>query len=263
MLSFPGGEYRPAVSRLRGRQSNAPWRGRTGLKSCAPRAPARHSSRAMIELTPAPDLLLPRRRIPHPRSPHRTGESGGGRGAVRGVVPRPVRDGALSRRMELAGGSRSAGPDAPDLQWLEIGLHGGEPGAAAPRSAGSWRRLAGWPGARLAQDNVIWKPPGAKALGFHQDDSYTKWMVPAHMVTCWIALDPTSASGGTIEYVRGSHKWPVSPPIKQFHAPDDYRREMREAAAVGRPRRAGAGADRGAGGRLASSMTAAPGMARM
>jgi ectoine hydroxylase-related dioxygenase (phytanoyl-CoA dioxygenase family) len=47
-----------------------------------------------------------------------------------------------------------------------------------------------------------------------------------------MALDPTSAAGGTIEYVRGSHKWPVSPPIKQFHAPDDYRRELKEAAAA-------------------------------
>jgi ectoine hydroxylase-related dioxygenase (phytanoyl-CoA dioxygenase family) len=56
------------------------------------------------------------------------------------------------------------------------------------------------------------------------------------MLTCWIALDDTSAKGGTIEYVRGSHQWPVSPPIKQFHAPEDYRRELRDAAAkVGRP----------------------------
>jgi len=93
-------------------------------------------------------------------------------------------------------------------------------------------QLAGWPGARISQDNVIWKPPGAKALGFHQDDSYTGWIVPGHMTTCWIALDSTSAAGGTIEYVRGSHKWPVSPPIKQFHAPEDYRREMRDAAAA-------------------------------
>ena len=92
-------------------------------------------------------------------------------------------------------------------------------------------QLAGWPGARLSQDNVIWKPPGAKALGFHQDDSYTGWIVPAHMTTCWIALDPTTAAGGTIEYVRGSHQWPVSPPIEQFHAPEDYRKEMRDAAA--------------------------------
>jgi ectoine hydroxylase-related dioxygenase (phytanoyl-CoA dioxygenase family) len=94
--------------------------------------------------------------------------------------------------------------------------------------------LAGWPGARLAQDNIIWKPPGARPLGFHQDDSYNGWIdVPArpHMLTCWIALDATSAAGGTIEYVRGSHKWPVSPPIKQFHAPADYRKELMDAAA--------------------------------
>src|SRR5882672_2655536 len=91
--------------------------------------------------------------------------------------------------------------------------------------------LAGWPGARIVQDNVIWKPPGAKLLGFHQDNSYADWIDPPFMLTCWMALDATSAAGGTIEYVRGSHKWPVSPPIKQFHAPDDYRRELRDAAA--------------------------------
>lgn len=95
-------------------------------------------------------------------------------------------------------------------------------------------QLAGWPGARLWQDNVIWKPPGARPLGFHQDDSYCRWVVPSHTVTCWMALDATSAAGGTIEYVRGSHLWPVSPPIGQFHAPENYRLEMTEAArAVG------------------------------
>jgi ectoine hydroxylase-related dioxygenase (phytanoyl-CoA dioxygenase family) len=92
-------------------------------------------------------------------------------------------------------------------------------------------QLAGWPGARIAQDNVIWKPPGATPFGFHQDDSYNGWIDPPHMLTCWIALDPTSAKGGTIEYVRGSHKWPVSPPIRQFHAPEDYRKELMDAAA--------------------------------
>jgi len=93
-------------------------------------------------------------------------------------------------------------------------------------------QLAGWPGARLAQDNIIWKPPGARPLGFHQDDSYNGWIDPPHMLTCWIGLDPTTAAGGTIEYVRGSHIWPVSPPIRQFHAPADYRRELMEAAAA-------------------------------
>ncbi|MEM7223298.1 MAG: phytanoyl-CoA dioxygenase family protein [Pseudomonadota bacterium] len=90
--------------------------------------------------------------------------------------------------------------------------------------------LGGWTGARLAQDNVIWKPPGAKPLGFHQDNSYIHWVVPPEYVTCWIALDDTTAAGGTIEYVRGSHRWGQFPPIRQFHAPEDYREALREAA---------------------------------
>ncbi len=91
--------------------------------------------------------------------------------------------------------------------------------------------LMGWPGARVIQDNVIWKPPGAKPLGFHQDDSYGDWFVPSGYCTCWMALDETRAAGGTIEYARGSHRWEVAPPIRRFHAPDDYREDFREAAA--------------------------------
>lgn len=91
-------------------------------------------------------------------------------------------------------------------------------------------RLRRWPGARIGQDNVIWKPPGTKPLGFHQDDSYNGWIVPGEMNTCWITLDDTKACQGTIEYVRGSHLWPVSPPIKQFHAPDDPLADLYPAA---------------------------------
>ncbi|MFK7945198.1 MAG: phytanoyl-CoA dioxygenase family protein [Paracoccaceae bacterium] len=96
-------------------------------------------------------------------------------------------------------------------------------------------RLRGWPGARLNQDNVLWKPPGAKALGFHQDESYQSWIAPAEMMTCWMTLDDTTADGGTIEYVPGSHLWPLAPPIEQFHAPEDPLADMhRAAAAAGR-----------------------------
>lgn len=91
-------------------------------------------------------------------------------------------------------------------------------------------RLRGWPGSRIGQDNVIWKPPGTKPLGFHQDDSYNDWIVPGEMLTCWITLDDTKAGQGTIEYVRGSHTWPVAPPIKQFHGPDDPLSDLRPAA---------------------------------
>jgi ectoine hydroxylase-related dioxygenase (phytanoyl-CoA dioxygenase family) len=90
--------------------------------------------------------------------------------------------------------------------------------------------LAGWTGARMGQDNVLWKPPGAKALGFHQDNSYCHWVVPMGFTTCWMALDDTSAAGGTLEYVRGSHRWGLFPPIRQFHAPEDYREALDEAA---------------------------------
>ncbi|MEM7292135.1 MAG: phytanoyl-CoA dioxygenase family protein [Pseudomonadota bacterium] len=91
-------------------------------------------------------------------------------------------------------------------------------------------RFAGWPGARIMQDNVIWKPVGARSLGFHQDSAYLAWFAPSLMLTCWIALDDTSAVGGTMELVRGSHRWALSEPEGEFHAPDDYRAPMRGAA---------------------------------
>ncbi|MXW61486.1 MAG: phytanoyl-CoA dioxygenase family protein [Acidimicrobiaceae bacterium] len=93
-------------------------------------------------------------------------------------------------------------------------------------------RLARWPGARIVQDNVIWKPPGAKSLGFHRDNAYLAWYTPSEMCSCWIALDDTSASGGTLELARGSHRWPTSAgPQGEFHAPDDYRATVAAAAA--------------------------------
>ena len=92
-------------------------------------------------------------------------------------------------------------------------------------------RLAGWPGARIVQDNVIWKPPGARSLGFHRDNAYLAWYTPTEMFSCWIALDDTSAAGGTMELARGSHRWPSgSDTMGEFHAPDDYRATVRAAA---------------------------------
>jgi phytanoyl-CoA hydroxylase len=91
-------------------------------------------------------------------------------------------------------------------------------------------RLGGWEGARLSQDNVLWKPPGGKALGFHQDSSYEQWAIPSDWVSCWIALDDTSADQGTVEYVRESHKWAHWGMIKEFHGPDDPHQDLRRAA---------------------------------
>jgi ectoine hydroxylase-related dioxygenase (phytanoyl-CoA dioxygenase family) len=83
--------------------------------------------------------------------------------------------------------------------------------------------LMGWNGVRLGQDNCIWKPPGTKSLGMHQDGSYLDYLVPPEMITCWITLDDTSAEAGTITYAAGSHRWPRSAENRgEFHAPADW-----------------------------------------
>ncbi len=95
-------------------------------------------------------------------------------------------------------------------------------------------QLAGYHGVRILQDNVLWKPPGTKAIGFHQDSSYADYLVPSEMITCWISLHETQADAGPIEFVRGSHTWPKSPPARaQFHAPDDWLTGPRAAAPEG------------------------------
>ncbi|MBV9918575.1 MAG: phytanoyl-CoA dioxygenase family protein [Solirubrobacterales bacterium] len=94
-------------------------------------------------------------------------------------------------------------------------------------------RLAGLPGARIAQDNAIWKPPSGKALLCHQDAAYLDHLDPPNMTTCWMALDDTTADGGTIYYVRGSHRWPHAPLGGTFHAPDDWLAHVRSAAPAG------------------------------
>ena len=80
-------------------------------------------------------------------------------------------------------------------------------------------RLAGWPGARIVQDNVLWKPPGARSVGFHRDNAYLPWYRPQEMATCWIALDDTTAAGGTVEFARGSHRWATGAEVVPVEVP--------------------------------------------
>ena len=95
-------------------------------------------------------------------------------------------------------------------------------------------RLGGYRGTRMLQDNCLWKPPGTKSLGMHQDGSYAGYLRPPEMITCWVALDETFAQGGTIEYVRGSHLWPKAPPDRgSFHAPEDWLAPLRRRHARG------------------------------
>ena len=97
--------------------------------------------------------------------------------------------------------------------------------------------LNGWPGARLAQDNLLMKPPAPQdnlsgSLGMHQDSAYAGWANPRLMCTVWIALDDVTHDGGTMELAKGSHLWGEAPPIEDFHNPDDYQSDFRRAAAA-------------------------------
>ena len=95
-------------------------------------------------------------------------------------------------------------------------------------------QLMGWDGVRIVQDNVIWKPPGTKSLGMHQDGSYLDYLVPPEMVTVWVALDDTSAESGTVTYAAGSHRWPRSPENRgEFHAPADWLAPVHRAVPPG------------------------------
>jgi ectoine hydroxylase-related dioxygenase (phytanoyl-CoA dioxygenase family) len=95
-------------------------------------------------------------------------------------------------------------------------------------------QLAGWPGVRILQDNVLWKPPGAKAIGCHQDSAYAGYLDPPEMITCWMSLDDLPADAGPVEYVRGSHRWPRSAPQRsEFHAPEDWLAPVKAAAPEG------------------------------
>eukprot|EP00941_MAST-03F_sp_MAST-3F-sp1_P003711 g3711.t1 len=69
--------------------------------------------------------------------------------------------------------------------------------------------IGGWKyGARVAQDQVWAKPPGASPLVFHRDSPYFDFS-PDDVITVWIALDDMTQtpSVGPLEYCVGSHMW--------------------------------------------------------
>ena len=96
--------------------------------------------------------------------------------------------------------------------------------------------LNGWPGTRVAQDNLLHKPAekdgvAGGTLGMHQDSAFADWADPSLMCTVWLALDDVSRAGGTLEFARSSHKWAAAPPIDEFHNPTAYRSAFEAAAA--------------------------------
>lgn len=73
--------------------------------------------------------------------------------------------------------------------------------------------VMGWSSVRIAQDDLLWKPPGhanGTVVGFHQDSAYISSQFEPYennSVTVWIALDDADEETGCLQYVAGSHKW--------------------------------------------------------
>jgi hypothetical protein len=66
-------------------------------------------------------------------------------------------------------------------------------------------RLLDLPQVVLFQDNLVWKPPGARRIEWHQDFSY--WPLDAATgVTLWVALDDADVANGCLHYVPGTHR---------------------------------------------------------
>eukprot|EP01060_Flectonema_neradi_P023846 TRINITY_DN3222_c4_g1_i1.p1 TRINITY_DN3222_c4_g1~~TRINITY_DN3222_c4_g1_i1.p1 ORF type:complete len:306 (+),score=26.66 TRINITY_DN3222_c4_g1_i1:107-1024(+) len=83
--------------------------------------------------------------------------------------------------------------------------------------------LMGWEGARIAQDDLVWKPPRSGGVSYHTDAAYiSNQFTPRenNSVTIWMPLDKCDSKNGCVEYVRGSHKWPkkdLSATTSEFH----------------------------------------------
>ena len=72
----------------------------------------------------------------------------------------------------------------------------------AERNARFAAALEGAGGMVLIQDNMLWKPPGGRALLAHQDNAYNSWLDPVNMTTCWMALDRRHHGGHRHDLLR-------------------------------------------------------------
>lgn len=65
---------------------------------------------------------------------------------------------------------------------------------------------------RFWHDQLFCKPPRrGGVVAWHQDYSYWTRTVPLAHLTCWIALDDVTIENGCLQYVPGSHRWPLLP----------------------------------------------------
>jgi ectoine hydroxylase-related dioxygenase (phytanoyl-CoA dioxygenase family) len=65
---------------------------------------------------------------------------------------------------------------------------------------------------RFWHDQLFCKPSHhGGVVAWHQDYSYWTRTRPMQHLTCWIALDDSSRDNGCVQYIPGSHRWPLLP----------------------------------------------------
>jgi ectoine hydroxylase-related dioxygenase (phytanoyl-CoA dioxygenase family) len=65
---------------------------------------------------------------------------------------------------------------------------------------------------RFWHDQLFCKPAQhGGVVAWHQDYSYWTRTQPMAHLTCWIALDDATRDNGCLQYVPGSHRWPLLP----------------------------------------------------
>lgn len=65
---------------------------------------------------------------------------------------------------------------------------------------------------RFWHDQLFCKPARhGGVVAWHQDYSYWTRTRPMAHLTCWIALDDATRDNGCLQYVPGSHRWPLLP----------------------------------------------------
>jgi ectoine hydroxylase-related dioxygenase (phytanoyl-CoA dioxygenase family) len=80
-----------------------------------------------------------------------------------------------------------------------------------PRFVVAASQLLGGP-VRFWHDQLFCKPARhGGVVAWHQDYSYWTRTQPMAHLTCWIALDDATTENGCVQYVPGSHRWPLLP----------------------------------------------------
>jgi ectoine hydroxylase-related dioxygenase (phytanoyl-CoA dioxygenase family) len=80
-----------------------------------------------------------------------------------------------------------------------------------PRFTAAASQLLAGP-VRFWHDQLFVKPArDGGIVAWHQDYSYWTRTVPVAHLSCFIALDDTTLENGCLQYVPGSHRWPLLP----------------------------------------------------